>query len=107
MYTINKGIGKSAEFKGLKGSAIFVFLIMVFFMFALLMVLQIVGVGVIKILITMVIYTFLSFGVLYWFVKKFGQNGFEKYLAGLKQTKKIRSNNPNCFQLLIQKNLQD
>jgi glucan phosphoethanolaminetransferase (alkaline phosphatase superfamily) len=107
MYTVNKGIGKSAEFKGLKGIAIPILFGMLFLGFGFLMVLQIMKVATFKLLIIMVIYCLCSFGVLYWFVKKFGQNGFEKFCARLKQSKKIRANNPNCFQQLLLHNEDD
>jgi Domain of unknown function (DUF4133) len=101
MYSINKGIGKSAEFKGLKGNAIPALFAMLFFGFGFLMVLQIMKVSNLRLIITMLIYCLLSFGLLYWFVKKFGQNGFEKFLATKRQDKKIRSNDPNCFKRLL------
>ncbi len=102
MYTINKGIGKSAEFKGVKGSAIFVLLGIFFLNFVIFMILQIAGLQLILLLVTFFLIFGSSLGFLFWFVNKFGENGFEKYLASLKQDKKLRSIDSSCFRNLVQ-----
>ncbi len=103
MHTINKGIGKAAEFKGVKGNAIFILLGTFFLNFMILMILQIAGMKLIPLLITFFTIFGSCLGFLYWFVQKFGENGFEKFLASLKQDKKLRCIDAGCFQQLIQK----
>jgi uncharacterized protein YacL len=97
MFNINKGIGKSAEFKGVKGNTIFILLGLFILNFMILMILQIMGLKFFPLVISTVCCFAISFGFLYWFVKKFGEHGFEKFMASKRQEKKIRSNNPTCF----------
>jgi hypothetical protein len=101
MYTINKGINKTAEFKGVKGIFIYILLGIFFFDFMVIMVLQIAGVPGMVLYPGVIGSGIITFGVLYWFVNRFGEHGFWKFMALKRQPKKIKNDRPYIFKELV------
>jgi Domain of unknown function (DUF4133) len=101
MHTINKGINKTAEFKGVKGTYIYILLGVFFFNFMLVMLLQILGVPSKITYPVVLLLAVLVFGVLYWFVRRFGEYGFWKFIAMKRQPKKIKNTGMGTFRELV------
>jgi Domain of unknown function (DUF4133) len=101
MYTFNKGINKTAEFKGVKGTFIPILLGNFMLNFIVLAILQFCNIN------AWISYTFAiglffgTFGFLFWFVKRFGEYGFWKFLAFKKQPKQIANDTISVFRQLI------
>ncbi len=101
MYTFNKGINKTAEFKGVKGTFIPILLGNFMFNFIFLAILQFCNISG-WVTYTLAIGLFFgTFGFLFWFVKRFGEYGFWKFLAFKKQPKQITNNSSAIFQKLL------
>jgi hypothetical protein len=102
MYSINKGINKTAEFKGVKGTFIPILLGNFMFNFIFLAILQFCNInGFVTTAITLGLF-FGTFGFLFWFVRKFGEYGFWKYWAFKKQPKAIVNDDVHVFKQLVQ-----
>jgi hypothetical protein len=107
MYNINKGINKTAEFKGVKGTFIPILLGNFMFNFIFLAILQFCNInGYITIAIILSLF-FGTFGFLFWFVRRFGEYGFWKYWAFKKQPKQIVNDDIDTFRLLLQSDNND
>jgi Domain of unknown function (DUF4133) len=100
MYNINKGINKTAEFKGVKGTYIYILLGVFFFNFMLIMLFQILGASSAVTYPVAIGLALITFGILYWFVRRFGEYGFWKMLALKRQPKKIKNTHIGSFRVL-------
>jgi hypothetical protein len=101
MYNINKGISKTAEFKGVKGPYILILLGVFFLNFMLVMLFQILGVSAGITYPAVGILTVSMFSILYWFVRRFGEYGFFKFVAMRRQPKKIKNSKIGSFKELV------
>lgn len=101
MYTINKGISKTAEFKGVKGTYIFILLGVFFFNFMLIMLFQIIGLSAGITYPTVITLAIVMFSILYWFVRRFGEYGFFKFVAMRRQPKAIKNTKIGSFKELV------
>ena len=91
-YTINKGIGKPAEFKGLKSQYLFIFAGGLLSVFVIFVVMYMAGVGQ----MTCIIFGVVTAGSLVWLTfrlnDKYGEHGLMKLLASRNHPKYIVNN---------------